>query len=259
MSPPDSTAMLSTFALVGRPNVGKSSLFNALTRTRDALVADLPGLTRDRRYGYVRIQGRDAVAIDTGGLAGGGDSDRHPRLRPGRDRDRGVRRGGAGSRCSRGPDRRGRAHRGPAQTPRQAGSPRRQQDRRARRDRRPRRVPRPRPRRPDPHRGGASARHRPARRRAGRNASARRHTGRPAAATTGFACASSEGPTPASRRSSIGSPATTGCWRTMHARHHPRQRGGPFRARRAGATSSSTPRGSGAAPECRRLSRSSAS
>ena len=65
--------MLSTFALVGRPNVGKSSLFNALTRTRDALVADLPGLTRDRRYGYVRIQGRDAVAIDTGGLAGGGD------------------------------------------------------------------------------------------------------------------------------------------------------------------------------------------
>ena len=61
--------MLSTIALVGRPNVGKSTLFNALTRTRDALVADLPGLTRDRRYGYVRIQGRDVVAIDTGGLA----------------------------------------------------------------------------------------------------------------------------------------------------------------------------------------------
>ena len=60
--------MLSTIALVGRPNVGKSTLFNALTRTRDALVADLPGLTRDRRYGYVRIQGHDVVAVDTGGL-----------------------------------------------------------------------------------------------------------------------------------------------------------------------------------------------
>ena len=60
--------MLSTIALVGRPNVGKSTLFNALTRTRDALVADLPGLTRDRRYGYARVHGRDAVLVDTGGL-----------------------------------------------------------------------------------------------------------------------------------------------------------------------------------------------
>ena len=60
--------MLTTVALVGRPNVGKSTLFNALTRTRDALVADLPGFTRDRRYGYARIQGRDVVAVDTGGL-----------------------------------------------------------------------------------------------------------------------------------------------------------------------------------------------
>ncbi len=65
--------MLSTIALVGRPNVGKSTLFNALTRTRDALVADLPGLTRDRRYGYLRIQGRDVVAVDTGGLVDEGD------------------------------------------------------------------------------------------------------------------------------------------------------------------------------------------
>ena len=64
---------LSTFALVGRPNVGKSTLFNALTRTRDALVADLPGLTRDRRFGYVRIEGRDVLAIDTGGLCDDGD------------------------------------------------------------------------------------------------------------------------------------------------------------------------------------------
>ena len=62
--------MLSTIALVGRPNVGKSTLFNALTRTRDALVADLPGLTRDRRYGYARIAARDVVVVDTGGLAG---------------------------------------------------------------------------------------------------------------------------------------------------------------------------------------------
>jgi len=63
--------MPSTIALVGRPNVGKSTLFNALTRTRDALVADLPGLTRDRRYGYARIGGLDMVVVDTGGLADG--------------------------------------------------------------------------------------------------------------------------------------------------------------------------------------------
>ena len=44
--------MLPVVALVGRPNVGKSTLFNFLTGTRDALVADLPGLTRDRNYGY---------------------------------------------------------------------------------------------------------------------------------------------------------------------------------------------------------------
>ena len=65
--------MLHTIALVGRPNVGKSTLFNALTRTRDALVADLPGLTRDRRYGYARIGERDVVVVDTGGLAGGAE------------------------------------------------------------------------------------------------------------------------------------------------------------------------------------------
>ena len=66
--------MLATVAIVGRPNVGKSTLFNALTRTRDALVADLPGLTRDRRYGYMRIRERDVVVVDTGGLTGGGDA-----------------------------------------------------------------------------------------------------------------------------------------------------------------------------------------
>ena len=57
-------------ALVGRPNVGKSTLFNRLTRTRDALVADFPGLTRDRKYGHAHIAGYDFIVIDTGGIDG---------------------------------------------------------------------------------------------------------------------------------------------------------------------------------------------
>ncbi|MFZ7283352.1 ribosome biogenesis GTPase Der [Avibacterium avium] len=57
-------------ALVGRPNVGKSTLFNRLTRTRDALVADFPGLTRDRKYGQANIVGYDFIVIDTGGIDG---------------------------------------------------------------------------------------------------------------------------------------------------------------------------------------------
>ena len=61
--------MLPAVALVGRPNVGKSTLFNRLTATRDALVADYPGLTRDRRYGVGRYDERGFIAIDTGGLA----------------------------------------------------------------------------------------------------------------------------------------------------------------------------------------------
>jgi len=63
--------VLPVLALVGRPNVGKSTLFNALTRTRDALVADVPGLTRDRKYGYARREGHACVVIDTGGLVEG--------------------------------------------------------------------------------------------------------------------------------------------------------------------------------------------
>jgi GTP-binding protein len=62
--------MLPVVALVGRPNVGKSTLFNVLTRTRDALVADLPGLTRDRHYGFCRLAEREFVVVDTGGLTG---------------------------------------------------------------------------------------------------------------------------------------------------------------------------------------------
>jgi GTP-binding protein len=61
--------MLPAVALVGRPNVGKSTLFNRLTRTRDALVADFPGLTRDRRYGLATHGERRFIVIDTGGLA----------------------------------------------------------------------------------------------------------------------------------------------------------------------------------------------
>ena len=61
--------MKSTVALVGRPNVGKSTLFNRLTRSKDALVADQPGLTRDRIYGTARYAGSEFIVIDTAGIA----------------------------------------------------------------------------------------------------------------------------------------------------------------------------------------------
>ena len=60
--------MKPVIAIVGRPNVGKSTLFNRMTRSRDALVADLPGLTRDRHYGEGRIGDRPFIVIDTGGF-----------------------------------------------------------------------------------------------------------------------------------------------------------------------------------------------
>ncbi|MCG8315574.1 MAG: ribosome biogenesis GTPase Der [Pseudomonadales bacterium] len=62
--------MKPVIALVGRPNVGKSTLFNRLTRTRDALVADMPGLTRDRKYGEGQIDEQKFIVIDTGGITG---------------------------------------------------------------------------------------------------------------------------------------------------------------------------------------------
>ena len=62
--------MLPVVALVGRPNVGKSTLFNRLTHTRDALVADFPGLTRDRQYGQASYEQRQFIVVDTGGITG---------------------------------------------------------------------------------------------------------------------------------------------------------------------------------------------
>jgi GTP-binding protein len=62
--------IIPVIALVGRPNVGKSTLFNRLTQSRDALVADYPGLTRDRKYGEGVLENRRFIVIDTGGISG---------------------------------------------------------------------------------------------------------------------------------------------------------------------------------------------
>ena len=60
--------MKPVIALVGRPNVGKSTLFNRMTKSRDAIVADFAGLTRDRHYGDGRIGEREFIVVDTGGF-----------------------------------------------------------------------------------------------------------------------------------------------------------------------------------------------
>ncbi|MBL7002670.1 MAG: ribosome biogenesis GTPase Der [Gammaproteobacteria bacterium] len=62
--------MTPVIALIGRPNVGKSTLFNVLTRTRDAIVANEPGLTRDRQYGVGEVDNKKFIIVDTGGLSG---------------------------------------------------------------------------------------------------------------------------------------------------------------------------------------------
>ena len=62
--------MVPVIALVGRPNVGKSTLFNRLTKSRDAIVADVAGLTRDRQYGEALWQGKTYIVVDTGGISG---------------------------------------------------------------------------------------------------------------------------------------------------------------------------------------------
>lgn len=60
--------MIPVIALVGRPNVGKSTLFNRITKTQDALVADFPGLTRDRQYGQAQYEDKPFIVVDTGGI-----------------------------------------------------------------------------------------------------------------------------------------------------------------------------------------------
>ena len=62
--------MIPVIALIGRPNVGKSTLFNVFTRSRDAIVANEPGLTRDRQYGVGECGDKTFIVIDTGGLSG---------------------------------------------------------------------------------------------------------------------------------------------------------------------------------------------
>ncbi|MGE0386108.1 MAG: ribosome biogenesis GTPase Der [Gammaproteobacteria bacterium] len=65
--------MIPTLVIVGRPNVGKSTIFNRLTHSRDALVADMPGVTRDRVVGFAREEDRSFIVVDTGGLTDSGD------------------------------------------------------------------------------------------------------------------------------------------------------------------------------------------
>ena len=57
--------MFTSIAIIGRPNVGKSTLFNKLTKSRDAIVSDFPGLTKDRNYGFLKLKDKRALLVDT--------------------------------------------------------------------------------------------------------------------------------------------------------------------------------------------------
>ena len=61
--------MFTSIAIIGRPNVGKSSLFNKLTNSRDAIVSNLPGLTKDRNHGFINLKNKNTLLVDTGGIA----------------------------------------------------------------------------------------------------------------------------------------------------------------------------------------------
>ena len=65
--------MFTSIAIIGRPNVGKSTLFNKLTKSRDAIVSNFPGLTKDRNYGFFNLKDKKALLVDTGGIAKGDD------------------------------------------------------------------------------------------------------------------------------------------------------------------------------------------
>ena len=60
--------MFTSIAIIGRPNVGKSTLFNKLTNSRDAIVSDFSGLTKDRNYGFIKLKKKNNLLIDTGGI-----------------------------------------------------------------------------------------------------------------------------------------------------------------------------------------------
>ena len=125
--------MTPVVALVGRPNVGKSTLFNRLTRTRDALVADFPGLTRDRKYGQAKLGELEFIVVDTGGIDGTEEGIELKMAEQSLLAIRGSRCGALHGGCPCRFDRRGSGHRrAPAQDP-QEGVPGRQQDRRHRR------------------------------------------------------------------------------------------------------------------------------